>query len=264
MKIHEIYKCKQCNEFHSSDYDQFIRQGISYQSRNDLFVIINHEMTYSLTDIIRRYKNARNPKKLRTADRHLDDISSRVLQVESRIPSNRREHAMMGRFYYEFCRCVCKAIGTNKETCLAELKNRSGYEWFRQSSTAPLDENGKMMSSYHNFMDVFSTEPHNQWTEITELCTVLSVNPSWFSGHRVYQFPVRVNYVGYGQLYGAFERMNYECKITTNNQNGSVLKFAYRPIFDELTRNQLGYFLTGLYKLYSKILKLRSLFYVIP
>ena len=205
--------------------------------------MINDQIGYSLTDIIRRYKNANNSRKIRTADRHLDNFSRRVISVENQMSPTRREYSMMGRFYYEFCRCICKAIGSNEKTCFAELKKQSGHEWFHHSSTAPLDENGKMMSSYHNFMRVFSTQPHNQWSEITDICTALSVNPSWFSGHRVYQFPVRVNYVGYGRLYGSFGKSTYECKITTNNQNGSVLKFSYRAIFDELTRNQLGFFL---------------------
>ena len=242
MKIDESYKCKKCNEYHSSGYDKFIRQAIDHNAQNHDLHQINDQMTFSLLDIIRRYRNARNPRKLRTADRHLDDFSKRILSVEKRILPDNRDYAMMGRFYYEFCRCVCKAIGTNEKTCFDELKRQSGYEWLQDSSKAPLDEYGKMISSYHNFMRVYSTEPTNQWNEITDLCTALFVNPSWFSGHRVYQFPVRINYVGYGSLYGSFEKSTYECKITTNNQNGLVLKFSYRAIFDELTRNQFGHF----------------------
>ena len=91
----------------------------------------------------------------------------------------------------------------------------------------------KMWSIYKNHIRVFTTDPPDQWVEITDLCTTLFVNPIWFSGHRVYQFNVQVDSTGQGD-----EISFFEFKTTSNTQNNSVLKIQY-----QFNDEQLGYFL---------------------
>ena len=229
MKIHEFYKCEKCNEFHSIDYDIFIKRFTQQQDqirvRNNMLVQINDWMSFLPTNLIRSYSNARNTRAVKLVDRSLDAMGSRILSVESRISSNcpeKREEAMMGRFYWEYCRCICKAIGTDEKTCMVELKNRSGSHYLPKLSLAG---NGLAVAALNQYMKVFTTEPANQWIEITGFCVSLTVNPSWFSGNRVYQFPVRV----YPTIITDFDKY-FECALTTNNQNGPILTFFAGPL----------------------------------
>ena len=200
------------------DYDDHVQRIVFIQAtkyeRVNQRIWINETMSFSPAGIIRLYSNASD---VQSVDRSLDDFNSQILSVESRIAPDRREKEVFGRFFFEFCRCVCKAIGTREETCMAELKNRSGFQnlprpvqYFKLSA----------IELYHQIMRVFTIEPASQWIEITDSCTDLSVNPGWFSGHRVYQFPVRVDW---GQLKNGVRY--YECKLITDNLNDSVLTF---------------------------------------
>ena len=248
MKIHKFYKCQKCNEFHSIDYDLYAKsmmRGLArkFEIRKENLPI-NDLMSFSPADLIRKYSNARNPRRIAGVDRSFDAISSRALSVENRVSSNHpdaRQDEMIGRFFFELSWFVCKAIGTNEKTCMTELKNRSGFDQFALDYSAMNHINVNHLSvegyiytalqAFHQSMKAFTTDPASQWNEITDLCTEIFVNPSWFSGHRVYEFPVRIDLMGgkkpctisearHNMMYGI-----YECKLITNNLNNSVLKF---------------------------------------
>ena len=112
------------------------------------------------------------------------------------------------------------------------------------------------LQAFHQSMKAFTTDPASQWNEITDLCTEIFVNPSWFSGHRVYEFPVRIDLMGgkkpctisearHNMMYGT-----YECKLITNNLNNSVLKFRNhgQDHYQDCTNIKLGYFNSSLFE----------------
>ena len=183
MKMHENYKCRKCKEFHSIDFDTYIKQlildcAISCSSKN-MEVRINDSVSFCPACIIRNYSKARKTHEIQLIDRHLDHFSSKSLSVENRIPSHcldEQEDAIMGRFHFEFCRCVCKAIGLDEKICIVELKDRSGYLYSATIiyflSTLPA------IRKLHNLMDVFTVEPIDQWIEISNLCYSF-VRQSW-------------------------------------------------------------------------------------
>ena len=115
---------------------------------------------------------------------------SQILSVENRIPPDlpdKREDAIMGRFCFESYLCVCKAVGVGEKICMVELENRCGYHY---TPLTPLTDN--RLQPLKQFIKMFNIDPVDQWMEITDFCTYFSVNPIWFSGHRVYQLPVQV------------------------------------------------------------------------
>ena len=181
--MHENYKCRKCKEFHSIDFDTYIKQlildcAISCSSKN-MEVRINDSVSFCPACIIRNYSKARKTHEIQLIDRHLDHFSSKSLSVENRIPSHcldEQEDAIMGRFHFEFCRCVCKAIGLDEKICIVELKDRSGYLYSATIiyflSTLPA------IRKLHNLMDVFTVEPIDQWIEISNLCYSF-VRQSW-------------------------------------------------------------------------------------
>ena len=135
-----------------------------------------------------------------------------------------RRDAMIAKMIHDFYFIVCESIADwidsdGGEICITELKQRSGYGCNLLPSTfqsrIAKDHADMLNNGFHRHLDVFTAEPVNQWIEITDSINMLSFNPVWFSGHRVYQFPV------------TFENHNHFCNVKINSGSDTIVKFSY-------------------------------------
>ena len=247
MKIHEVYKCEKCNGSHSIDFEEFLKEFYPHRARTmegrNRQLQVNDKLSFSPIIMLREYEDARNLAEIQKVDLKINEFCSKVLSVESRIPSNRpnkRHDALIGRFYFEFYCCIFKAIGIGERVCIAELEDRGGYHYKPEISLTGNRVPSRPTAPFHEYIKVFTMDPVDQWIEITDLCRYLSVNPSWFSGHRVYQFSVQVCDASDIQTLETTREAIIECKTTIYNQEHSVLKFGYPADCDQLGQHQLG------------------------
>ena len=109
MRIHEFYKCRNCNEFHLVDYDMFVKSMVNVwaqelRQRNE-FYHINGSVYYCPILMIHEFSNARNASEVQLIDQQYDHkkrnaISDQVFSVDQVC-------------FFEFIRCVCKIFCTS-------------------------------------------------------------------------------------------------------------------------------------------------------
>ena len=237
--MHERYKCIQCDQYHPVEYDLIVRKQMA-QTAKDLtdqnrMMTMMGPVNFNPTQVINQYSDCKARKKsgrhfearVRAVDRQLDEDVSFLLMMESGAGSD-GQFATMRKFQFEFYRLTCKAIGLDQKICLTKLKDRSGFfaglsDMKYLSNEA--QQGAALLENFHRQIKYFTANPDSQWIEITDLCTMSSINPIWFSGHRVYQFPVECDSLWTPGSLFHHHFPTLRCKIKINNHEKALLNF---------------------------------------
>ena len=147
---------------------------------------------------------------------HVDFTHAELLE-EERNASNakRKEIAKFRVRYYHFYmqinfiklepqlkRCdtfiddiICEAIGMNKTICFDELIRVAEFDAdfpMKRFRTEEARQRSMRLNLYYQYVKIFTADKGNQWFEITDGIYISKLDPVWFSGHRVYEIPVKV------------------------------------------------------------------------
>ena len=221
MKLHDSYKCQTCGKFHPLELDLLLKNMITTKISplHDPFEI----------GLLDQYKLARNkgPHAIQAADRMC--ISMRKYNQEGLkflfCPDSMLEYK---RIEWDYKWCLRRAIALNQRVCIDEFKKAVRYDlsfpsrMFDDSSDEGIMQKmaAKTLDRFHKYVKLCTNDPVNQWVEITDRAT-LHLKPIWFTGHRVYQFPVLTCEKDF-RIDGP---THYDCKVGINNEETLVVSF---------------------------------------
>ena len=89
---------------------------------------------------------------------------------------------------------ICEAIGSNKRICFDQLVKAAGFDANSPTKKFKTDEarqRSMRLNIYYQYVKIHTADASSQWFEITNGVVLSKLNPVWFSGHRVYEIPVK-------------------------------------------------------------------------
>ena len=222
MKLHDSYKCQTCGKFHPLELDLLLK--------NMLTTKMWRQLDPDEICLLGQYKLARNkgPRAIQAADRmnvSMREADQKCLMFDPACPNSMLEYE---RIEWDYQWCIRKAVALNQRVCIEEFKKAVRYDIsFPARVYDDSNDEGKMqkmaastLDRYHKYVKLSTNHPVNQWLEITDRAT-LHLKPIWFTGHRVYQFPVLAREPDF-RIDGA---KHYECKVRINNEETLVVSF---------------------------------------
>ena len=181
MRLHETYKCEHCPEFHQVELDKYLKRnaiqnvsaGLEELTRAMAQTQANYQRYFLLKLII---DTAGPPRQIAYYFQKLDEnmamYDMAILDLDKSLTQDRKNEYQKFNYLYD----VVKCIKANKRVCAAKWKKA-----FKNRQEAAV---------MNSIVDLFMLDPSEQWMEIIDF--ELQVKPLWFTGSRVYQFPVQV------------------------------------------------------------------------
>ena len=89
---------------------------------------------------------------------------------------------------------ICEAIGLNKKICFDEFIRVAEFNAnfpIKRFRTEEAEHLAMRLNYFYKYVKIFTADAGNQWFEITNGIWISKLNPVWFSGHKVYEIPVK-------------------------------------------------------------------------
>ena len=89
---------------------------------------------------------------------------------------------------------ICRGIGLDEKICFDEFIRAAEFEAnfpTKKFKTQEAQQRAMTHNIYYQYVKIFTADAVSQWFELTDGIVTSKLNPVWFSGHKIYEIPVK-------------------------------------------------------------------------